>query len=134
MLYIFRTPFVKNTSGRLLLKFFVSSFIIFGFPIRLSHSSVMSDIIIIACSSYSCNNSNPANIYLFKINDGNTRRRCERNSKLTIKTPEPRIVCGGITPLLVTTPLPSLLVTHPFLEFCYPTPHHPMKAIDKWGF
>ena len=31
---------------------------------------------------------NPANIYLFKVNNRNTRTRCEICSKLTIKTPE----------------------------------------------
>ena len=30
----------------------------------------------------------PANIYLFKVNNGNIRKRCEICSKLTIKTPE----------------------------------------------
>ena len=30
----------------------------------------------------------PDNIYLFKVNDRNTRKRCEICSKLTIKTPE----------------------------------------------
>ena len=30
----------------------------------------------------------PAGIYLFKVNNGNTRRMCEICSKLTIKTPE----------------------------------------------
>ena len=30
----------------------------------------------------------PANIYLFKVNNKNTRRRCEICSKLTLKTPE----------------------------------------------
>ena len=29
----------------------------------------------------------PANIYLFKVNNRNTRKRCEICSKLTIKTP-----------------------------------------------
>ena len=32
----------------------------------------------------------PANIYLYKFNNRNTRKRCERCSKLTIKTPELR--------------------------------------------
>ena len=32
----------------------------------------------------------PANIYLFKVNNRNTRRRCEVCPKLTIKTPEER--------------------------------------------
>ena len=29
----------------------------------------------------------PANIYLFKVNNRNIRKRCELRSKLTIKTP-----------------------------------------------
>ena len=32
----------------------------------------------------------PANIYLFKVNNRNTRKRCEIYSKLAIKTPERR--------------------------------------------
>ena len=32
----------------------------------------------------------PANIYLFKLNNRNTRKRYEIRSKLTIKTPERR--------------------------------------------
>ena len=32
----------------------------------------------------------PAGIYLLKVNNGNTRTRCEICSKLTIKTPERR--------------------------------------------
>ena len=32
--------------------------------------------------------SNPAGIFLLKINNRNTRRKCEICSKLTIKTPE----------------------------------------------
>ena len=32
----------------------------------------------------------PANVYLFKFNNRNTRKRCEIRSKLTIKTPERR--------------------------------------------
>ena len=31
----------------------------------------------------------PAGIYMFKVNNRNTRTRCEICSKLTIKTPEP---------------------------------------------
>ena len=33
---------------------------------------------------------NPANIYLFKVSNRNTRKKCEICSKLTIKTPEQR--------------------------------------------
>ena len=32
----------------------------------------------------------PANIYLFKVNNKNTRKRCEICAYLTMKTPEPR--------------------------------------------
>ena len=34
------------------------------------------------------NTDNPADIYLFKVNNANTSERCEICSKLTIKTPE----------------------------------------------
>ena len=34
--------------------------------------------------------NSPANIYLFKVNNRNTRKSCEICSKLTIKTPERR--------------------------------------------
>ena len=34
----------------------------------------------------------PANIFLFKVNNRNTRKKCEIFSKLTIKTPE-RLYC-----------------------------------------
>ena len=32
----------------------------------------------------------PANTYLFKFSDRNTRKTCEISSKLTVKTPERR--------------------------------------------
>ena len=32
--------------------------------------------------------NSPIDIYLFIVNNSNTRKRCERCSKLTIKTPE----------------------------------------------
>ena len=35
-------------------------------------------------------NENPASIYLLKVNNRNTRTRCEICSKLTIKTPQRR--------------------------------------------
>ena len=37
-----------------------------------------------------CRKSNPANIYLVKINNKNARKRCEIYSKLSIKALEPR--------------------------------------------
>ena len=33
---------------------------------------------------------NPLNIYLFKLNNGNTGKKCEIRSELTIETPEQR--------------------------------------------
>ena len=39
-------------------------------------------------SFFLLNGFNPANIYLLKVNNSNTRKRCEICSKLTIKTPE----------------------------------------------
>ena len=38
----------------------------------------------------------PAGFYLFKVNNRNTRTRCEICSKLTIKIPERRRRCSGI--------------------------------------
>ena len=35
-------------------------------------------------------NINSVNRYILKVNNENTRKRCETCSKLTIKTPEPR--------------------------------------------
>ena len=37
----------------------------------------------------------PSNIYLFKCNNRNTRKKCEKCSKLTIKTPEECLHCSG---------------------------------------
>ena len=39
---------------------------------------------------YRKNRNNPANIYLFKINNLSARIKCEIYSKLTVKTPERR--------------------------------------------
>ena len=39
----------------------------------------------------------PASIYLFNVNNINTRKRCETCSKLTIKTPERRRCSGAFT-------------------------------------
>ena len=35
-----------------------------------------------------CLTSNPANMYLFKVNNRNTRKKCEICSNLAIKTPD----------------------------------------------
>ena len=42
------------------------------------------------CNSFIGFTQYPANIHLFKVNNRNTRKRCEICSKLTIKTPERR--------------------------------------------
>ena len=52
--------------------------------IRLSETLQLSE----ACSKKTDKKFFPTNIYLFKVNNRNTRRRCEICSKLTIKTPE----------------------------------------------
>ena len=39
---------------------------------------------------FKSSDSFPPNIYLFKVSNKNTRKRCEICSKLTIKTPERR--------------------------------------------
>ena len=44
-----------------------------------------------------------ANIFLFKVNNRNTRKRCEICSKLTIKTPERRDVTGVVLVFLLLT-------------------------------
>ena len=38
----------------------------------------------------------PVDIYMFKVNNRNTRTRCEIYSKLTIKTPQPRWRRSGV--------------------------------------
>ena len=73
--------------------------------------------IITGCKiSYSMRRNNPANIYLFKFKNRNTRKRCEVSSKLTIKTPERRHNVVLVFLLLLWTyfrPFPSV----PFLTF-----------------
>ena len=39
----------------------------------------------------------PANIYLFKVNNRNNRKRCEACSKLTIKTPESYVSFSNVS-------------------------------------
>ena len=49
---------------------------------------IINIIVIITVTYY--HNYYPVNIHLFKVNNINTRKRCEICSKLTIKTPERR--------------------------------------------
>ena len=59
----------------------------------LNSFKILSYLFVRNCDHF-CLNQNlaldPANIYLFKVNNKNTRKRCEICSKLTIKTPERR--------------------------------------------
>ena len=51
----------------------------------------------------------PANIYLFKVNNRNTRRRCEICSKLSIRTPGRRQgLTNGMSKILTKFDLDSL--------------------------
>ena len=56
----------------------------------------------------------PTNIYLFKVNNGNTKKRCKMCSKLTIKAPERRHwgCCGVFIDLNCTkfTPFSSVTI------------------------
>ena len=69
----------------------------------------------------------PANIYLFKVNYGNTRKRCEICSKLAIKTPERRHVFIAnfehISHLFLVFPLLTLnkYMLVGYLRLSYPT-------------
>ena len=45
--------------------------------------------------TYYCYN-NPTKIYLIKVNNRNTNKRCEICSKLTIKTPKRRHWCRSV--------------------------------------
>ena len=53
--------------------------------VEKNHTKANSNVI-----SYLLVTTNPAGIYLLKVNNRNTRTRCEICSKLTIKTPERR--------------------------------------------
>ena len=56
---------------------------------KVVKSSLIADMLF--CLSRTLLTTYPAqNIYLFKVNNKNTKRRCEIRSKLTIKTPERR--------------------------------------------
>ena len=60
----------------------------------------------------------PANIYVFKVNNGNTRKRCEISSQLTMKTPEQhQWHCSGF--FIVN----FKHISHRFLEFTLLTLH-----------
>ena len=60
---------------------------------HLLKKSLMENFIF--CAVTQCRPQYPANFYMFKINNGNTRKSCEICSKLTIKTPERRRRSGA---------------------------------------
>ena len=90
-LHLFRTPFPRNTSVSLLLRFtegILYSLLMWQNKETCSLKSKVfksSNVIITGWWSLI-----PANIDLFKVNNRNNRKRCEICSKLTIKTPERR--------------------------------------------
>ena len=62
---------------------------------RLHEAQIISDILCYTFLGFSGNHSKKqirsniaANIYLWKVNNRNTRKRCEICSKLIVKTPE----------------------------------------------
>ena len=52
----------------------------------------------------------PANIYVFKVNNRNTRTRCEIYSKLTIKTPKTSFCCFYSKLWTYSTPFSSVSI------------------------
>ena len=80
--------------------------------------------------TYFWNGHCPANIYLFKVNNKNTRKRCEICSKLTIKTPERRH-WGGSGVFTVNFEH----ISHLFLEYLLLTLNKQVltgKHFSKW--
>ena len=61
------------------------------------------------------NGNIPANIYLFKVNNRNTKKRCEFYSKLTIKTPERRQWCRSAVYIVNFEHIPHLFLVFLFL-------------------
>ena len=90
-LHLFRTPFPRNTSVCLLLRFteeILYSILMWQNKETCSlKSKVFKSSNVIVTGWWGLI---PANIYLFKVNNRNTRKRFEICSKLTIKTPERR--------------------------------------------
>ena len=58
-----------------------------------------------------------ANIYLFKVNNKNTRKRCEICSKLTIKTPERRHWRRSAVFLVYSEPISHLFFSVSIVDF-----------------
>ena len=69
-----------------------------GFQFGVHGSSASGDIKYLICRLNSQNHMTerscnfPAGIYLLKVNNRNTRTRCQKCSKLTLKIPEQRLV------------------------------------------
>ena len=59
----------------------------------------------------------PANVYLFKFNNRNTRKRCKICSKLTIKTPERRRWRRSVVFILNFEHISNLFLEGFFVEF-----------------
>ena len=59
-----------------------------GFCAGSNPAGGVSEVWVVRISNNCLVGNNPANIYLFKVNNRNTINRCEICSKLAIKTPE----------------------------------------------
>ena len=89
MLHMFRTSFLKNISGGLLLNVWSvehSLFIVVKL-LRFKYKRWRIFLKYLLLIHF------PAGNYMFKVNNRNTRTRCEICSKLTIKAPERRHAC-----------------------------------------
>ena len=62
----------------------------------------------------------PADIYMFKVNNRNTRTRCEIRSKLTIKTPERRHGGMFMRQLLLTRHIIGFILSHTKKAIAFP--------------
>ena len=72
--------------------------------------------------------SNPTGIYLLKVNNRNTRTRCEICSKLTIKTPARRNLRRSVVSIVNFEHMPylALVLLLLTLNMCYPKTFNPL--------
>ena len=91
--YLFAMP--KNMCQKLYRNFRVSSEIFNIFEEFLNDFSKIGTSFLgtLGLATKMRNKNDPANIYLFRVNNRNTSKKCEIRSNLTIKTPERRQWC-----------------------------------------
>ena len=73
----------------------------------------------------------PAGIYLLKVNNSNTRTRCEICSKLTIKTPEPGVFIADSEHVSHLAPVFLLLTLNMQLSAPFPKKLHHRRLSYK---